>query len=439
MAQEAHEASFNPSLPLSAVMLALAIAGPLTLTLTQSVQAQSYNVIHNFTGGLDGGHPRAGLTMDQAGNLYGTAHGGGITGGICGDYGCGAVFKLAKKGSGWITVPLYNFAGGDDGSRPFMGVTIGADGSLYGTTYEGGEGKCSNCGTVFNLKPPPNRPPTPLSPWMETVLYRFMGEDGQQPEGSALIFDKTGNLYGTTSQGGTYGLGTVYELSPSNGSWTESVLWNFGPSTQDGTNPRGGVVFDKTGNLYGTTWDSFYQKPEGTGGIVFQLTPSGSGWTENIIYRFTRGLDGGAVWAGLIFDPSGNLYGGTTWEGAGGGGTVFEMTPSGDNWTFTPLYGLSGGTECGVYGDLVMDQAGNLYGTTLCDGAYGLGSVFKLTPSNGGWTYTSLHDFTGGSDGANASCNLVFDGAGNLYGTAVAGGTGSNCTGGCGVVFEITP
>ena len=199
------------------------------------------------------------------------------------------------------------------------------------------------------------------------------------------------------------------------------------------------MVFDKAGNLYGTTWDSFYQHPEGTGGIVFQLTPSEAGWTESIIYRFTRGFDGGAVWAGLIFDQAGNLYGGTTWEGAGGGGTVFEMTPSGGNWMFNVLYGLSGGTECGVYGNLVMDQAGNLYGTTLCDGVYGLGSVFKLTPSNGSWTYTSLHDFTGGSDGANASCNLVFDAAGNLYGTAVAGGTGSNCIGGCGVVFEITP
>jgi|SRR5271166_6786906 len=426
---------FKASLRRATVVLGFAIVLASAVTLTQSAQAQSYNVIHNFTGALDGAHPQAGLAMDPAGNLYGTAIGGGITGGTCGAPGCGTVFKLARKGSGWIVVPLYSFAGGSDGDHPFMGVTIGADGSLYGTTYIGGGGKCIDCGTVFNLKPPPTRPPTPLSPWTETVLHRFMGDDGQQPEGTALIFDQAGNLYGTTSQGGTYGLGTVFELSPSNGSWTESVLWSFGPSEQDGTNPRGGVVFDKTGNLYGTTWDSFYQKPEGTGGIVFQLTPSGSGWTENIIYRFTRGLDGGAVWAGLIFDHSGNLYGGTTWEGAGGGGTVFQMTPSGGNWTFTTLYGLAGtGTECGVRGNLVMDQAGNLYGTTLCDGAYNLGSVFKLTPSSGGWTYSSLHDFTGGSDGAYLYSNLVFDADGNLYGTAAGGGAN-----GLGVVFEITP
>ena len=427
---------FNARLRRATVVLALAIVLAPAVALTQSAQAQSYSVIHNFTSALDGAHPQAGLTMDQAGNLYGTANGGGITGGTCGNYGCGTVFEMAKKGSSWTVIPLYSFAGGNDGARPFMGVTIGPDGSLYGTTYQGGGGKCVTCGTVFNLKP---RPPTQLSPWTETVLYRFMGADGQHPEGTALVFDQTGNIYGTTSQGGTYGIGTVFELIPSSGSWTESVLWNFGPSTQDGANPRGGVVFDKTGNLYGTTWDSFYQKPEGTGGIVFQLTPSVSGWTENIIYRFTRGLDGGAVWAGLIFDRSGNLYGGTTWEGAGGGGTVFEMALSGDSWTFTTLYGLVGtGVECGVRGNLVMDQAGNLYGTTLCDGAYNLGSVFKLTPSSGGWTYTSLHDFTGGSDGANPYSNLVFDADGNLYGTASAGGTGSNCNGGCGVVFEIT-
>jgi uncharacterized repeat protein (TIGR03803 family) len=436
MAQHGQRRSFiyNPCLYASASTLAFAIVLPLTVILTQPVQGQTFSVIHTFTGSLDGAHPQAGLRMDQAGNLYGTALGGGVTGGICGNYGCGTVFKMAKKGSGWVVNPLYSFAGGDDGAHPFMGVTIGADGSLYGTTYTGGGGKCVDCGIVFNLKPPSNHLPNPSSPWMETVLYRFMGTDGQQPEGTALIFDQKGNIYGTTSQGGTYSLGTVYELTPSNGNWTESVLWNFGPSTQDGANPRGGVVFDKTGNLYGTTWDSFYQKPEGTGGIVFQLTPSGSGWTENIIYRFTRGLDGGAVWAGLIFDQSGNLYGGTTWEGAGGGGTVFEMTPAGGNWTFTPLYGLSGGTECGVHGNLVMDLGGNLYGTTLCDGAYGLGSVFKLSPSNGGWTYTSLHDFTGGSDGASSYSNLVFDANGNLYGTAAAGGAN-----GLGVVFEITP
>jgi uncharacterized repeat protein (TIGR03803 family) len=423
---------FNVSLPPPTVGLVVAIVLAMAIALTQSAHAQTYTVIHNFTGTPDGAHPQAGLAMDQAGNLYGTT----LYGGADND---GTVFKMAKKGSGWIEIPLYSFAGGNDGARPFMGVAIGTDGSLYGTTYEGGGGKCVTCGTVFNLRPSPTSPVATLTPWTETVLYRFMGADGQNPEGGPLIFDQAGNLYGTTSQGGTYGLGTVFEMTPVNGTWAESILWNFGPSTQDGTNPRGGVVFDKTGNLYGTTWDSFYEKPEGTGGIVFQLTPSGSGWTENIIYRFTRGLDGGAVWAGLIFDQSGNLYGGTTWEGAGGGGTVFEMTPSGGNWTFTTLYGLSGGTECGVRGNLVMDQAGNLYGTTLCDGAYNFGSVFKLAPSGGGWMFSLLHDFTGGNDGGYPYSNLIFDADGNLYGTASAGGTGSNCSGGCGVVFKITP
>ena len=369
--------------------------------------------------------------MDQRGDLYGTTFSGGV--------GFGTVFRMTKRGSNWILTPLYSFLGGDDGAHPFAGVTIGPDGSLYGTTYYGGGGKCVICGIVFSLKPPPVRPPTPLSPWTETVLYRFTGDDGQYPEGGDLVFDEAGALYGTTSQGGTYGLGTVFELIPSNGNWMESVLYSFGPSDQDGIVPRSGVVFDKAGNLYGTTWDAFrgtgQRAPqEGTGGIVFQLTPSGAGWAETIIHRFTRGNDGGAVWAGVIFDQSGNIYGATTWQGSGGGGVVFEMTASGNNWTFTSLYGLAGtGVECGVYGSLVLYQ-GSLYGTTLCDGAYGLGSIFKLVPSSGGWTHVSLHDFTGGSDGAYSYSNLVFDADGNFYGTASAGGAN-----GMGVVFKVTP
>ena len=146
---------------------------------------------------------------------------------------------------------------------------------------------------------------------------------------------------------------------------------------------------------------------------------------------------GNDPWAGLIIDPSGNLYGTTTGGGSGSGGTVFELTPANVGWTFKTLYSFSGNGG-GPSDKLVMDAAGNLYGTTYIDGAYGYGTVFKLTPSNGGWTYTSLHDFTGGSDGANPISSLVFDANGNLYGTASQGGTG-NCPGGCGVVFEITP
>ena len=156
-----------------------------------------------------------------------------------------------------------------------------------------------------------------------------------------------------------------------------------------------------------------------------------------MLYTFQGGSDGGLPFAGLIIDPIGNLYGATSSGGQGGGGTVFEMMPVGSSWIFSTLNGLSGAG--GPQGNLIMDRVGNLYGTTVSDGTHVFGSVFKLTPTGGGtWTYTSLYNFTGGSDGANPYSNLVFDASGNLYGTTSAGGNLA-CSGGCGVVFEITP
>jgi uncharacterized repeat protein (TIGR03803 family) len=165
----------------------------------------------------------------------------------------------------------------------------------------------------------------------------------------------------------------------------------------------------------------------------------GFGWTGSTLYSFQNGSDGGHVGAGLIFDPSGNLYGATINGGTGGGGTVFELTPSNGGWTLKTLYSFTGDFNCGPEGTLVMDGTGNLYGTTFCDGANKAGNVFELIPSGGNWTYSSLHDFTGGVDGGHPYSNVVFDSAGNLYGTTSAGGTGSACNGGCGVVWEITP
>jgi uncharacterized repeat protein (TIGR03803 family) len=176
-------------------------------------------------------------------------------------------------------------------------------------------------------------------------------------------------------------------------------------------------------------------------GTVFQLTLSMSGWTENVLYSFQGGSDGSLPDGGLLFDQSGNLYGTTSDYGSGGGGTAFELTPSNGSWTLNAVYGFSGtsGNGCGPKGALLMDGAGSLYGTTYCDGANNAGSVFKLTYSGGSWTYTSLYDFIGGSDGGYPISNVVSDANGNLYGTTSAGGTGSACSGGCGVVWEITP
>ena len=411
--------------------LALVAGFGLTVVATPAAQAQTYKVIHNFTGGGDGGDPSAGLTIDRAGNLYGTNSVGGT--------GYGNVFKLQRAGSNWTLNSLYNFAGSNDGAGPNLApVVFGPDGSLYGTTYKAAEGVCgggNGCGTVFKLQPPLKACKSALCPWQETVLYRFTGgSDGGNPEGP-LVFDHTGNLYGTARAGGTSGCvgagcGTVYKLTKSGSNWTQSVLYTFTGGSGDQGLPDSGVIFDPSGNLYGTAqgcYSGFY-------GTVFQLTPAGSGWTYATIFNFPGGI-GGCPVAGLVLDQSGELYGALALDS----GAVFDATFSG-SWAFHLAYTLSGpaGQACGPFGALVMDSAGNLYGTTACDGANDLGSVFKLTPSSGTWTYTDLHDFNG-SDGSNPYSNLVFDSSGNLYGTASTGGTGSACAGGCGVVFEITP
>ncbi|MGA2370846.1 MAG: choice-of-anchor tandem repeat GloVer-containing protein [Candidatus Korobacteraceae bacterium] len=403
-----------------AFLLALA----LSVTTSQVTQAQTFSVVHNFTGGQDGATPWVGLTMDEAGNFYGDASAGGSS-----DF--GVVFKLTQKNASWIFTPLYSFQGGNDGSDPQARVIIGPDGSLYGTTTSGGTG-CNGCGTIFNLRPQPSACSHAICAWNKTVLYSFSRGDGFVPSGD-IIFDQAGAIYGTTSQGGAYGWGAVYKLTPSGGSWTESVLYNF-TGGNDGANPLGGVIFDQSGRLHGTAYSGGLG-----GGVIFQLTPVGSGWSDDTLYTFQSRSDGGGLWGGLITDKLGNLYGATLVFGSGGGGTVYELTPVGrSGWEFTVLNSFTGSTGP-LNSNLVMDAAGNLYGTTYNDGAHNLGSVFKLTPSGGGWTYTDLHDFTGGSDGGKPQSNVTFDANGNLYGTASEGGTGSQCNGGCGVVWEITP
>lgn len=424
-----------------AAMLALAIVSVLALILifTQPAQAQTFNVIYNFTGGPDGANPEAGVTIAGAGNLYGTAANGGNSGGSCAPDGCGTVYELKRSGSGWVFNPLYIFSG-KDGDGPAARVIFGPDGILYGTTAQGGGCGGSGCGTVFNLKPPPTVCKTALCPWTETVLHSFAGSpDGYQPGYGDLTFDQAGDLYGTTVYGGyvdldfcvhgfTLGCGTVFELSPSSGGWKETVIFYFrGYGPQDGNQPYAGVILDSDGNLYGTTaYSDGYVNLTGT---AYELTPSGSGWTKTRTYYFEEeGRAGIEPIGGLIFDRQGNLYG-TTSES----GTVFELLPASGGWTLNVLWTFS--DFYGSFASLIMDASGNIYGTTT----YGIGTeiygnVFKLSPSNGGWTYTSLHDFTGGSDGGYPYGSVTLGANGNIYGTAAGGGAY-----GYGVVFEITP
>ncbi len=431
-------------------VVAIAVAAALGMGLASTSQAQTYQVIYNFHGGMDGGTPQAGLVFDRAGNLYGTTS-------ARGSFDRGTVFKLGRRGSGWVLSPLYSFRNGNDGKFSVAPVTIGPDGNLYGITYNGGNSGCQDgCGIVYKLTLPPTVCKAVSCEWSETVLYRFTGSgDGGNPTGG-VRFDAAGNIYGTTERGGS-GSGTVFELTHSGSNWTESVLHSFNWQTE-GSSPQSGVIFDSAGNVYGTT---MFQAPNNSG-AVFELTPSGSGWTSATLRALAPASDGAYPAGGLIADAAGNLYGTASSAGPNSGGTVFELSPASGGWTFSTLYGLAcTGDWCtdsfyGTYGakaplpprfsdspgpqaSLLRDTAGNLYGTTFSDGPYGCGSVFKLTPSGGGWTYTSLHDFTGGMAGCMSAANVTMDANGNLYGTASIGGTGACDFNYCGFVWEITP
>lgn len=387
--------------------------------------SQTFSVIHSFTGGIDGATPESALIIDAGGNLYGNTWSGGA--------GHGVVFKLSHRGSGWILSQLYAFSGGTDGANPWQSpIAVGSDGSLYGTTAGGGSENCGSfgCGTIFRLRPSPTVPRSTLSPWRETVLYRFLGSpDGANPS-SGITFDGAGNMYLVTQFGGQSGQGAVVKGTPSGGGWTEGVI--FSPQGSQGSAPLGNLVFDLSGNLYGTL-----QSGGLCCGTVFQLAPSGNSWTETTLHSF-NGNDGETPTAPLLLDQTGNLIGTTIGGGSTAGGTVFALSHSGAGWNFSTIYTFVDNGDGGPAGGLVRDAMGNLYGTTYYDGAFGLGSIFKLAPLNGGWVYTDLYDFTGGSDGANPMGNPVMDANGNLYGIASTGGSNS-CQGGCGVAWMLTP
>jgi len=388
--------------------------------LTVGARAQTFTILHNFTNGAEGGVPTSTLTADAAGNFFGTAAGGG------GPYNYGTAFKLALKGPGWTLTPILQF-GGSSGINPLAGVVFGPDHGLYGTTWNGDNG-----GSVFRLTPSPTACKSALCLWSQTVLHFFQeqGGDGRGPAYGNVIFDQAGNVYGTTESGGAYGYGTVYELTPSNGGWTETILYNF-TGGSDGGVPYSGVIFDSAGNLYGTT---FYGGTH-DGGVVYQLAPSAYGWAQSVLYTFDGYSNNNAPAGGLIFDQAGNLYGTTTnSKGASGAGTVFMLSPADGQWTLSVMYSFPGYPGNGPYASLLMDAAGNLYGTTTMAGAYGKGSVFKLTPGSGYWTYTALHDFNAFSDGFDVYGGVTRDQNGNLFGTAAYGGTY-----GYGIVWEITP
>ena len=430
-------------------MLALLILGPFL----GAALAQTESVLYSFCaqgGGncTDGAIPYAGVVLDQKGNLYGTtAYGGAHNNGTSYDAGCGVAFKLTPKGKETVLHTFCSRSGCTDGANPYAGVVLDQKGNLYGTTYNGGN--LQNGGVAFKLTPKGK----------ETVLHTFCSQsdctDGANPSG--IVFDQKGNLYGTTSGGGAYGGGVVFRLTPEG---KETVLYNFCARTNcvDGGNPTAGLVIDQRGNLYGTTslggaYGSGYCSDVQYGcGVVFKLTPEG---TETVLHSFcAQGgencTDGAGPYAGVVLDQKGNLYG--TTEGGGNlqaGGVAFKVTPEGKE---TVLYSFcaQGGCTDGDEPDagLVLDQKGNLYGTTVGGGIesgdcfpQGCGIVFRLTPKG---KETVLYRFCTQNkctDGTGPEAGLVFDQKGNLYGTTELGGAYNGCNQGgfgCGVIFQLT-
>jgi len=398
-----------------------AIPAFLTITLLSLAASPATNyerTLYTFTGGTFGEFPGE-LTYDGTGNLYGVSEGG-----IVSDF--GMVFQLSSS-SGFRVV--YKFRGGKpDGHNPVGKLVMDKSGNLYGATSAGGQ---YGMGAVYELTPAGN------GQWTETVLFSFGGgvlTDALNPSGG-LIFDAAGNLYGVTSSGGTYYRGgTVYELSHlPGGGWSETVLYSFGVNSYS---PIGSLVFDDLGNLYGCT---------GGGGIyhygtVFELAPSSSGdWSESLLHSFGgSSTDGISPTAGVVFDSEGNLYGTTLGSlGPVCCGIVFELSKpslSRNAWTETILYNFGNpGDGSEPEAAVSFDSNGNLYGSTEFGGAFGQGTVFRLTPQPDGRWLEGIYSFTGGTDGGQPTSGVVFDTAGHLYGTTLSGGLGY------GVVFEAFP
>jgi uncharacterized repeat protein (TIGR03803 family) len=394
--------------------------------------------------GTDGSNPAGALVMDGSGNLYGTASTGGAAN-------TGTVFELTK-GSGTITT-LTTFTGAN-GAEPSAGLALDAGGNLYGTAYAGGS---SGYGMVFELAHGSSTVTTLASfnatkgnlpqagmiadangnmygttsgggafndgtvfevaqgSGAITTLASFDGTNGAMPA-AALVIDAFGNLYGTTAFGGPAGCGTVFELAAGSGTITALAPF-YGPR---GQYPEGGLVLDAAGNLYGTTFAG-----GATGdGTVFEVV-KGDAWITSL--ASFDGADGQYPAAGLIVDNSGNLYGTTTEGGAAGDGTVFEVAAG--SGTVTTLASFNGSNGAEPQGDLVLDSSGNLYGTAAAGGAAGDGTAFEVVAGSG--TITTLASFNG-TNGSDPQGGLVMDGNGNLYGTAVQGGAF-----GYGTVFEV--
>lgn len=321
----------------------------------------SHSILLSLTNGT-GIYPTAGVALDAAGNVFGAGNTGGPGGG-------GTLFRLSPDGAGgYVHSNLVNFAGAN-GRNPYARLTPGASGNFFGTTYLGGS---SNNGTVFSLSP------NGLGGYTHSTIMSFDSANGRNPV-SELIVDTLGNIFGTTYNGSR-----VFRLSPDGaGGYTHSTIFTL--SFANGVNPAGRLTLDNAGNLFGTT----YSGGPNNGGTVFRLSPDGAGgYTHSTLFAFPQSGDGRNPNAGLLLDAAGNLFGTTTYGGGAGVGTIYRLSPDGvGGYIHTTLFSLTDGTGVYPYGELASDQDGNIYGTTSDWGPSGYGTVFRL--SNAGFVVAS--------------------------------------------------
>lgn len=391
------------------------------------VFAQTLTTIHDFNISRDGQNPQAGVAFNQQGNLYGTT-----IGALNGN---GIVYKLTPPEAGggpWTESALHKFSGTPDGAVPVCSLVVSPSGELLGTTEEGGT---HNMGTVFGIKVSQNSGDSSR----ERVLYSFGSSTNDGAVPNAELLPAHSGFYGVTREGGTHGFGTVFLVTPQSGDWSETILYSFAGSG-DAAFPSGGLIADQAGNLYGVTLLGGANNL----GAVYQLSPptsEGGSWTERVIFSFSGG-DGTLPSGPLQFDQNGALYGTTDGGGSLQEGTVFQLAPSsrpGGSWTQNVLFNFSGGRDGGnPVAGVIINNMGRIFGATSTGGPgrpFPGGVIFRLNPPvNQGdpWTETLLHAF-GGPDGFRSLSQLVPKN-GSFYGTTSAGGLN-----GKGTVFVLTP
>ena len=387
-----------------------------TALLASTANATNTRLIYSFAGASDGEYTDTELVRDSTGNLYGTSVQGGAHGG-------GTVFQITPAG---VHNVLYSFRGAADGGEPYKGVTLDSQGNLYGTTVTGGGGSCEGgCGVVFQLT-------NSGGVWTYRVIHRFTGYDGSGP-GSPVAFDANGNLYGTTPTGGKYTVGVVYQLRPTANGWTIRVIHTFTGGADGRGGSAGRLLIEASGNLFGTCT---------TGGVngfgtVYEISPSQDKWQFQTLYAFKDSPDGGLPYGGLVFDKLGNLYGTTYYAGAHDLGTVYKLTYANGQWSERVIFSFNGWDGASPLSTLVADAAGNFYGTTSGGGtsSCSCGLIFKLTlGASGKWTEKVVYRFPGAPGPGFAYNGMISGSDGNFFGATTHGGSSND-----GAIYEFTP